>query len=160
MFTLGGLYVTFPPLLAPLGYTRLTPGSACIASILRPVTVATQPDNEDLTWNIVNQSIWATVEGNLAIIWGMFIKYTSLALIVNWISQHVCQHYDLSGSSSKEIKLVKQRWTSHRYAPLFRTHRKTAPLLMGTFDAEIKSRRRISRPSIHITHVHYQRHLK
>ncbi|KAI1734286.1 integral membrane protein [Xylaria scruposa] len=43
-------------------------GFVCIASILRLVAVVTQPDNEDLTWNIVNQSIWATVEANLAII--------------------------------------------------------------------------------------------
>ncbi|KAI0471178.1 integral membrane protein [Xylaria cf. heliscus] len=43
-------------------------GFVCIASILRLVAVVTQPNNEDLTWNIVNQSIWATVEANLAII--------------------------------------------------------------------------------------------
>ncbi|KAJ3577516.1 hypothetical protein NPX13_g3052 [Xylaria arbuscula] len=43
-------------------------GFVCIASILRLVAVVTQPDNDDLSWNIVNQSIWATVEANLAII--------------------------------------------------------------------------------------------
>ncbi|KAI1429593.1 integral membrane protein [Xylaria sp. FL1777] len=43
-------------------------GFVCIASILRLVAVVTQPDNDDLSWNIINQSIWATVEANLAII--------------------------------------------------------------------------------------------
>ncbi|KAJ8108896.1 hypothetical protein ONZ43_g6288 [Nemania bipapillata] len=58
-------------------------GFVCIASILRLVAVVTQPDNEDLTWNIINQSIWATVEANLAIISGMPIDYASLELTVH-----------------------------------------------------------------------------
>ncbi|KAI1204849.1 uncharacterized protein F4807DRAFT_454337 [Annulohypoxylon truncatum] len=43
-------------------------GFVCIASIMRLVAVVTQPSNEDITWNIINQSIWASVEAYFAII--------------------------------------------------------------------------------------------
>ncbi|KAI1092952.1 hypothetical protein F5B19DRAFT_179338 [Rostrohypoxylon terebratum] len=42
-------------------------GFVCIASIMRLVSVLTQPTNEDITWNIINQSIWASVEAYFAI---------------------------------------------------------------------------------------------
>ncbi|KAI1178724.1 hypothetical protein F4777DRAFT_536536 [Nemania sp. FL0916] len=43
-------------------------GFVCIASILRLVAVLRQSSSPDVTWNIVNQSIWASVEANLAIV--------------------------------------------------------------------------------------------
>ncbi|KAI5926280.1 integral membrane protein [Camillea tinctor] len=43
-------------------------GFVCVASIMRLVSVVTQGTDEDITWNIVNQSIWATVEAYFAII--------------------------------------------------------------------------------------------
>ncbi|KAH9908176.1 hypothetical protein F4778DRAFT_720642 [Xylariomycetidae sp. FL2044] len=43
-------------------------GFVIIASILRLYAVLTQPSNDDLSWNVVNQSIWATTEAGVAII--------------------------------------------------------------------------------------------
>ncbi|KAI0902725.1 hypothetical protein F4823DRAFT_629953 [Ustulina deusta] len=43
-------------------------GFVCIASILRLVAVATQSNGPDISWNIINQAIWAVVEADFAII--------------------------------------------------------------------------------------------
>ncbi|KAI0846127.1 hypothetical protein F5Y00DRAFT_272233 [Daldinia vernicosa] len=43
-------------------------GFVCVASIMRLVAVVIQKDDADISWNIVNQSIWATVEADVAII--------------------------------------------------------------------------------------------
>ncbi|KAI1635178.1 hypothetical protein F4809DRAFT_615217 [Biscogniauxia mediterranea] len=43
-------------------------GFVCVASIMRLVAVVTQGSDDDITWNIINQSIWATVEAYFAII--------------------------------------------------------------------------------------------
>ncbi|KAJ5622632.1 hypothetical protein N7528_005864 [Penicillium herquei] len=40
----------------------------CIASIMRLVAVLTQGTDADVSWNWVNQAIWATVEADLAIV--------------------------------------------------------------------------------------------
>ncbi|KAJ5260997.1 hypothetical protein N7478_011592 [Penicillium angulare] len=40
----------------------------CIASIMRLISVVTQGTNADVSWNWVNQAIWATVEADLAIV--------------------------------------------------------------------------------------------
>ncbi|KAI9035645.1 Phosphotransferase enzyme family protein [Aspergillus affinis] len=43
-------------------------GFVCIASIVRLVSVMTQGTDADVSWNWVNQAIWATVEADLAIV--------------------------------------------------------------------------------------------
>lgn len=43
-------------------------GCVCAASILRLVSVVSQPGDEDLPWNFAHTTIWATVEANIAII--------------------------------------------------------------------------------------------
>ena len=44
--------------------------SVCIASIMRLVAVVTEATNDDMTWNLINQATWATVEADVAIISG------------------------------------------------------------------------------------------
>ncbi|KAI1487267.1 hypothetical protein F5X96DRAFT_650914 [Biscogniauxia mediterranea] len=55
-------------------------GFVCVASIMRLVAVVTQGSDDDITWNIVNQSIWATVEAYFAIISGKTEPYTATDL--------------------------------------------------------------------------------
>ncbi|KAJ6015163.1 hypothetical protein N7540_009754 [Penicillium herquei] len=43
-------------------------GFVCIASIMRLVAVLNQSTDADVSWNWVNQAIWATVEADLAIV--------------------------------------------------------------------------------------------
>ncbi|KAI0869291.1 hypothetical protein GGS24DRAFT_512193 [Hypoxylon argillaceum] len=43
-------------------------GFVCIASILRLVALVTESTGPDISWNIINQSIWAVVEADFAII--------------------------------------------------------------------------------------------
>ncbi|KAK4110946.1 integral membrane protein [Canariomyces notabilis] len=43
-------------------------GFVCIASIMRLVAVVTEKTDADVTWNLINQAIWAVVEANFAII--------------------------------------------------------------------------------------------
>ncbi|CRG87514.1 hypothetical protein PISL3812_04532 [Talaromyces islandicus] len=43
-------------------------GFVCIASIMRLVSVMRQSTDADVSWNWVNQAIWATVEADLAIV--------------------------------------------------------------------------------------------
>ncbi|KAI1370590.1 hypothetical protein F4677DRAFT_465074 [Hypoxylon crocopeplum] len=43
-------------------------GFVCIASIMRLVAVVTEGTDADITWNLVNQGIWAVVEADFAII--------------------------------------------------------------------------------------------
>ncbi|KAI0191586.1 hypothetical protein F4808DRAFT_476119 [Astrocystis sublimbata] len=43
-------------------------GFVVIASILRLVSVVTESSGPDITWNIINQAIWAVVEADFAII--------------------------------------------------------------------------------------------
>ncbi|KAI1157677.1 hypothetical protein F5B18DRAFT_644061 [Nemania serpens] len=43
-------------------------GFVCIASILRLVAVVTESTGPDISWNLINQAIWAVVEADFAII--------------------------------------------------------------------------------------------
>ncbi|KAK8025419.1 hypothetical protein PG990_003242 [Apiospora arundinis] len=43
-------------------------GFVCIASVMRLVAVTTQKNDADVSWNIINQGIWAVVEADFAII--------------------------------------------------------------------------------------------
>ncbi|KAK6203885.1 hypothetical protein LQW54_008692 [Pestalotiopsis sp. IQ-011] len=43
-------------------------GFVCLASIMRLVAVGKQPTTADMTWNVIDQAIWATVEADFAII--------------------------------------------------------------------------------------------
>ncbi|KAI1201560.1 hypothetical protein F5X97DRAFT_338501 [Nemania serpens] len=43
-------------------------GFVCIASILRLVAVVTESTGPDVSWNLINQAIWAVVEADFAII--------------------------------------------------------------------------------------------
>lgn len=78
LFLLGGLYVVMYHSSDFLSVVVLTEGSVCVASIMRLVAVITQKDDVDISWNIVNQSIWATVEANFAIISGAFLYFPSI----------------------------------------------------------------------------------
>ncbi|KAI8944588.1 hypothetical protein F4801DRAFT_599516 [Xylaria longipes] len=43
-------------------------GFVCIASILRLVAVVTESTGPDISWNLINQAIWAVVEADFAIV--------------------------------------------------------------------------------------------
>ncbi|KAK9769640.1 putative Integral membrane protein [Seiridium cardinale] len=43
-------------------------GFVCIASIMRLVAVATEKTDADMTWNLINQAIWAATEAGFAVI--------------------------------------------------------------------------------------------
>ncbi|KAH6649103.1 integral membrane protein [Truncatella angustata] len=45
-------------------------GFVCLASIMRLIAVVNQPNNVDVTWNLVNQAIWAKTEADFAIVSG------------------------------------------------------------------------------------------
>jgi hypothetical protein len=64
LFALGGLYVR--TLASFLWLTTVC--SVCIASILRLVSVLTESTDPDVTWNFVNQGVWALVESDFAMI--------------------------------------------------------------------------------------------
>lgn len=59
-------------------------GSVCIASILRLHAVLGQKNNADITWDFINQGVWAVVEADFAIISG---KSRSL---LPWHSSNCC----------------------------------------------------------------------
>lgn len=51
-------------------WTEADRNSVCIASVMRLVAVLTEDTTTDVTWNLVNQAIWANVEADFAIISG------------------------------------------------------------------------------------------
>lgn len=46
---------------------------------MRLVAVVKQPTTADMTWNVIDQAIWATVEADFAIISGKPIQSPSLS---------------------------------------------------------------------------------
>ncbi|KAI1099134.1 hypothetical protein F4804DRAFT_349604 [Jackrogersella minutella] len=47
-------------------------GFVCVASIMRLIAVVTEGTDADVTWNLINQGIWAVVEADFAIISACF----------------------------------------------------------------------------------------
>ncbi|KAI2777041.1 integral membrane protein [Daldinia loculata] len=66
-------------------------GFVCVASIMRLVAVIIQKDDADISWNIVNQSIWATVEANFAIISGCLPTLRPVWIAIRKKSSHTEQ---------------------------------------------------------------------
>lgn len=66
--------------------------SVCLASIMRLIAVVQQSNDADMTWNLVNQAIWANTEADFAIVSGMHITYPKfLSLVTGFVLTLSCR---------------------------------------------------------------------